>query len=168
VGPLEVCRVRTLRRVIFLRGSSSHSGPAPDPSALRRDRDGGEWVSLPASGREGPTPAWPLQPKATKRQAELWETLWAKPQAIMWELRGQQMEVALYVRRFSEAEKPGSPVTLSTWVVRQMEVLGLSSMGLRANKWRIGDEKDAVKRQQVRSSGPSARERFQVVDGAAG
>jgi hypothetical protein len=149
-----------------MKGGHARSGPAPDPNALRRDRDGAEWVDLPASGREGAVPVWPLAGKQTARERELWAQLWCKPQAVMWELRGQELEVALYVRRFREAEKPGAPVALSTLIVRQMEVLGLSSMGLRANKWRIGDAQGAVRR-RARGVGPSSRERFKVVDGEA-
>src|SRR5690348_14984546 len=98
-------------------GARTRSGPAPDPMALRRERDAGEWKVLPAEGREGATPDWPLT-EQSDREAELWERLWRMPQAIMWERYGQEFEVALYVRRLGEAEEPGSSVTLST-LVRQ-------------------------------------------------
>ena len=150
-----------------MKGGHARSGPPPDPNALRRERDGSDWVDLPAAGREGPIPPWPLAGKQAARERELWAQLWAKPQAIMWEARGQELEVALYVRRFREAEKPNSPVTLSTWVRQAMEVLGLSSMGLRANKWRIVAD-PAQRRAQSRRSTASARDRFTIVDGEAG
>lgn len=43
-------------------GARVNSGPAPDPNALRRDRkqDRDGWTTLPAKGREGATPPWPL------------------------------------------------------------------------------------------------------------
>lgn len=46
-----------------------NSGPAPDPVALRRDRpqDQAGWRTLPAGGRTGATPKWPLQPDAIRR-----------------------------------------------------------------------------------------------------
>lgn len=42
-------------------GARARSGPAKDPDALRRDRkDDARWKLLPAEGRKGPTPDWPL------------------------------------------------------------------------------------------------------------
>jgi hypothetical protein len=45
-------------------GARVNSGPAPDPNALRRDRERGldkdGWLTLPAGGYTGPIPAWPL------------------------------------------------------------------------------------------------------------
>jgi len=46
-------------------GARVNSGPAPDPTALRRERpsDKAEWRTLPAEGRKGRAPAWPLPPE---------------------------------------------------------------------------------------------------------
>lgn len=43
-------------------GARINSGPPPDPNALRRDRpsDQAGWVTLPAAGRKGRPPEWPL------------------------------------------------------------------------------------------------------------
>lgn len=45
-------------------GARANSGPPPDPNALRRDRkeDKAGWTILPAEGRTGPLPEWPLGP----------------------------------------------------------------------------------------------------------
>lgn len=45
-------------------GARVNSGPPPDPNALRRDRpsDKDGWTTLPAEGRKGRTPKWPLPP----------------------------------------------------------------------------------------------------------
>lgn len=45
-------------------GARLNSGPPPDPNALRRDRrdDKAGWTMLPASGRQGDPPNWPLPP----------------------------------------------------------------------------------------------------------
>jgi hypothetical protein len=75
-------------------GARSRSGPAPDPMALRRERDAGEWKVLPGEGREGAIPEWPLE-EQTVREGVLWGRLWRKPQALMWERYGQEYEVAL-------------------------------------------------------------------------
>ena len=46
-------------------GARARSGPPKDPDALRRDRKSdAKWKTLPAAGREGPPPEWPLSGKA--------------------------------------------------------------------------------------------------------
>ena len=147
-------------------GARARSGPAPDPNALRRDRDAGEWTVLPANGRQGATPDWPLSEQSI-REVELWESLWRKPQAIMWERFGQELEVALYVRRFAEAELMDSRVNLSTLVRQMADSLGLTTPGMRANRWRVTVEEQesrpAARRGPARP--PSARSRLKVVPG---
>lgn len=142
-------------------GARARSGPAPDPNALRRDRDAGEWVSLPAGGREGVVPAWPLS-KQSPREVELWEAEWRRPQAVVWERNGQELEVALFVRAVVEAEDPRASVSARTLVRQQMDSLGISTPGLRSNRWRIVDEAESQVKPR-RSSGSSAKERLRVV-----
>ncbi|MFD8949454.1 hypothetical protein ACFV0B_11425 [Streptomyces xanthophaeus] len=150
-------------------GARSRSGPAPDPTALRRERDAGEWTILPAEGRQGATPDWPLTSQSD-READLWAGLWRKPQALMWERYDQTIEVALYVRRLAEAEEPKSVVVLSTLVRQMADSLGLTTPGMRANRWRIDRETEAV----PRTAGPvvpasdSARARLRAVPGGSG
>jgi hypothetical protein len=119
-------------------GARARSGPPPDPNALRRERDKGEWVMLPATGRPGDAPVWPLRGHS-EREALLWGDLWRKPQALMWERNGLELEVALYVRNLAIVELPGSPVNLGTLVRQQSDSLGLTTPGLRANRWKIVD-----------------------------
>jgi len=154
-------------------GARARSGPAPDPNALRRERDAGEWTILPQEGRTGATPAWPLA-EQTIRESELWADLWRKPQALMWERYGQEYEVALYVRRFSEAESLDSRVNLSTLVRQMADSLGLTTPGMRANRWRIASD-EVAERRESSASAPSgqarkrsARDRFKVVPGEGG
>lgn len=150
-------------------GARNRSGPAPDPSALRRERDAGEWTILPAEGRIGATPEWPLEGQ-TDREGSLWDLLWRKPQALMWERYGQELEVALYVRRLAEAEELEAKVTLNTLVRQMADSLGLTTPGMRANRWRIdaGDQAQqpapATSRRATRAR-PPTRERFKVVRG---
>lgn len=154
-------------------GARARSGPPPDPTALRRERDAGEWTTLPAEGREGATPDWPLS-EHTNREAELWERLWRMPQALMWERFGQDIEVALYVRRLSEAEMLESRVNLSTLVRQMADSLGLTTPGMRANRWRIVRDEVAERRSPQAAVAPaegaeagrkSSRQRFGVVRG---
>lgn len=157
-------------------GARTRSGPPPDPGALRRDRKSdGEWTVLPAEGRKDPAPGWPLseheEPSWGDREMELWRRLWATPQAVQWALMGQDLEVALYVRRLVEAEQPGARANLATLVRQMADALGLTIPGMRTNRWKIAADQVAVKRQQKQAATPArrgARDRFQVVDGAAG
>lgn len=152
-------------------GARARSGPAPDPNALRRERDAGEWTILPADGRQGATPDWPLSEQSV-REGELWANLWTKPQALMWERFGQELEVALYVRRFTEAELMDSRVNLSTLVRQMADSLGLTTPGMRANRWRVtADEPAAVKptaRSRAAAARSSTRSRLKVVPGDGG
>lgn len=147
-------------------GARARSGPAPDPNALRRERDAGEWTILPAAGRQGATPDWPLTEQSI-REAELWADLWRKPQALMWERFGQEVEVALYVRRLTEAELMDSRVNLSTLVRQMGDSLGLTTPGMRANRWRVTADEPAPAAPAGRkpSARSSSRSRLKVVQG---
>lgn len=152
-------------------GARTRSGPAPDPNALRRERDEGDWTVLPAEGREGDPPAWPLL-GCSDREAQLWVELWVKPQALMWQRYGQRLEVALYVRNVALAEQPHSPVNLGTLVRQQSDSLGLTTPGMRANRWKIAPADDRREQPQPRATSrkaarPAARDRLKVIDGGA-
>ncbi|BBC30008.1 hypothetical protein SGFS_013020 [Streptomyces graminofaciens] len=151
-------------------GARTRSGPPPDPEALRRERDAGEWTILPAEGRQGATPEWPLI-ELTDREAKLWDRLWEMPQALMWERYGQDIEVALYVRRLVQAEQPDAFVNLGTLVRQMADSLGLTTPGMRANRWRI----ERPNEEREMSAGPSptiaptsARARLRAVAGGSG
>lgn len=157
-------------------GARSRSGPPPDPTALRRDRktDKAGWLVLPAEGRTGPTPAWPLA-DGTKREAEVWEALWVLPQAVEWERASQWFEVGLHVRSLVAAESAKATAADRTLVRQQQEALGLSQPGLARNRWRLGDEPTAAaappptptpKKAAPRRQTTSARDRLRVVNSA--
>ena len=87
----------------------------------------------------------------------------------MWERFGQELEVALYVRRFTEAELMDSRVNLSTLVRQMADSLGLTTPGMWANRWRITAEEPApVKptgRGRATAAPKSSRSRLKVVPG---
>ena len=139
-------------------GARARSGPAPDPDALRRERDSGSWVTLPAAGRDGETPEWPLE-NPTERELVLWERQWCRPQAIMWERNCQEDEVAMFVRSLALAEDHRAPVQSRVLVRQQMEALGISMPGLQRNRWRIEAEAPQAERRQA----PSTKGRLKVV-----
>lgn len=143
-------------------GARINAGRPQDPNALSRERDAGEWTIIPAGERPGDIPAWPL-PEFTDRESTLWEMLWRKPQARMWERFGQELEVALYVRRLVEAEQPDSKVNTGTLVRQMGDALGLTTPGMRNNRWKIEQiEKTAAKPAAPRKS---SRDRLKVVRG---
>ena len=128
-------------------GARARSGPAPDPNALRRDRkdDAQGWTTLPAEGRQGPAPVWPLLGQS-EREAELWVIYWAKPQAVLWEHNNQELEVALHVRRLAEVELPDAPTGLGTLVRQQMDALLLTIPAMLSARVRVAFDEVAVKR----------------------
>jgi hypothetical protein len=121
-------------------GARVHSGPPPDPNALRRDRPGDKagWTTLPVEGRPGKAPVWPLT-EQTDREIELWVDLWSRPQAVMWERLGQEYEVAMCARMLARAEAPKSSVELLKTVKQFFDSLGLSTAGMLRNRWRLSE-----------------------------
>lgn len=147
-------------------GSRSRSGPAPDPNALRRARkDDAQWTVLPAEGRTDPAPDWPLT-EATPRERVLWERWWRKPEALIWEADGSDDYVALTVRMFSEAEVEKASAENRKTVRMMMADLYLTRAAKQLARIRISVDEVAAKRDTTPPvPQPSARDRFQVVDG---
>lgn len=92
---------------------------------------------LPAAGRPDPPPDWPLTPKATKAESEVWAAEWRLPQAIMWERQGLVRLVARYVRQLLQVEGK-NPSTRLAAEVRQLEDrLGKNSQAMARFGWLI-------------------------------
>lgn len=144
-------------------GARARSGPAPDPNALRRDRkdDKAEWTILPAEGRKGDLPEWPM-PTASARELELWARYWAKPQAIIWERDHLVEVVALFVRQFCEGEVPKASAENRKTVRMMFADLYLTPDSMARAKLRIepADVKPAESKRPARSS---SRSRLTVV-----
>ena len=129
--------------------------------AIRNGRDGAkDWTRLPAEGREGDPPEWPLS-RPTARELELWVAEWRRPQAVMWAANGQAVEVALYVRSLKDAEKSAASVAARTLVKQQQEALGVSLPGLARNHWIIVTAEPVTQRQTAPTA--SARDRLRLV-----
>lgn len=148
-------------------GARVVSGPPPDPMALRRrePRDAAGWTSLPAEGRDGEPPEWPLS-RQTGREREIWGDLWSRPQAVMWEKLDQRYEVALFARNLRRAEMPTASVELQKVVRQYLDSLGLSVAGMLRNRWKLAAPADAAAKAPAERR-PSARTRLKVV-GAPG
>ncbi|MFB9715596.1 hypothetical protein [Arthrobacter methylotrophus] len=140
-------------------------GPAPDPNALRRDRpsDTAGWTMLPASDYSGPVPEWPL-PTQSDREVELWAYFWKKPQGLLWAQTGQAYEVAVFVRRFAEAEEPNSSVTLNILVQRLGDSLLLTIPAMARARVKIASDEVTKRRSKPRADAPklSASERWKA------
>lgn len=112
-------------------------GPAPKKEARRRNSRP-DWITLPAEGRQGRAPAWPIgkpQPTETK----LWRQLWSTPQAVAWEHLGWTRVVARYVRVVLEAEGPAGTAAILGEVRQLEDRLGLTPMSMKRLQWEIGE-----------------------------
>jgi hypothetical protein len=145
-------------------GRRVRSGPSADPGALRRNRpsDRAGFVHLPSSGREGEPPPWPLS-RPTKFELQRWEIEWRRPEAIMWERLGMEMQVALYVRTLREATKAGAAAARTNGLLRQIDNLGLSVAGRAANRWIIDDQGQTHAPRRAPTS--TAKDRLAVIQG---
>lgn len=141
-------------------------GPAPKPSDQRRRRNAplANTTKLPAEGRPGKAPPWPLGGKPPS----VWATLWATPQASAWERLGYTRIVARYARLLALADDPEATTPPILTETRQLEDrLGLSPMAMLRLRWEIAPDEVAEKRQE--RSAPSRRRTLKVVgDAVAG
>lgn len=139
-------------------------GPPPKhPSDRRRRNAAPGMVQLPAEGRRGKPPKWPLS-KPRKTELGIWAELWATPQAVAWAELGWIRTVARYVRLLYEAEKPGAGAAVNAEVRQLEDRLGLTPMSMRRLQWEIAaDEVDEKREQRAASS----TRRLKAVDPAA-
>lgn len=128
-------------------------GPAPKhPSERRRRNAAPTMTRLPAGGRKGPTPDWPLS-RATKGELQLWEELWTTPQAVAWERHGWTRTVARYVRLAIQAERPKAVMSVNSEARQLEDRLGLTPMSMLRLRWEIAPDEVA----EVRAAAPTRR-----------
>jgi hypothetical protein len=133
--------------------NARHSNPTLGSTAMK----------LPASGRKGTAPKWPLPGKPSTNEAAAWKQAWTTPQAVGWEQLGWVRPVARYVRCLVAAEEPGAPAAL-LGEVRQMEDrLGLSPMALLRLRWSVVADELADAGTTPSAPTPSSRARLRVV-----
>ncbi|MGX1133179.1 hypothetical protein RKD49_005369 [Streptomyces glaucescens] len=147
-------------------GARIRSGPAPTSTERSHKAQADGWITLPADGRDGPLPAFPLD-MATPREIQLWERLWETPQATMWEQLHQEFEVASYVRLLVRAESPRSSAIVWGQVKQFAESLGLSVSGMQRNRWTIAavDADDESGTPQVNAQVTSLADRLKAARG---
>jgi hypothetical protein len=148
-------------------GARVNSGPPPDPNALRRDRpqDKDGWTMLPAEGRQGATPKWPLA-TFTDRELEVWAAIWRTPQAAAWARLGWLHDVALYVRQVvaAEAGSLDDAKEARQWSDR----LGLNPSAMLRNRWKVAADETSVRRDQRSAQTTDLRDRMRAISGGAG
>ena len=133
------------------------SGPPPNPNARRRNVRPSNAV-LPAEGRKGPTPDWPLPPTLkhdideglADLELALWDELWSTPQAAAWERLRWFRDVAQYVRWKVQGELGNLDAAKEA---RQLsDRLGLTPLALLRLGWTIAEDEVAERRATTEKS----------------
>jgi hypothetical protein len=137
-------------------------GPAPDPNARHRNglgsppgRKGAGVLRLPAEGRKGPVPAWPLD-TSNPAEVALWRDVWTWPQAVAWDKQGTaHREVAMYVRWSLLAERADPKAAVEARMLSDR--LGLTPMAMRRLMWEVVPDEVGERRDSRASSSPARR-----------
>lgn len=98
---------------------------------------------LPAEGREGPAPRWPLAGEVSAQEIAAWADLWATPQAVAWEKLGWTRTVARYCRIMVEAEQPGAKADTRNAALTLEDRLGLTPKAMRLLLWAVAEDETA-------------------------
>lgn len=121
-------------------------GPAPKPAGQkrRRNKDTFATTKIPAAGLgDGPLPEWPsgiLARKPPKAMVAIWESLWAKPQAYIWDRQHLHDIVARYVvNRYLLTKNPSLSLKDATELRMMEDRLGLNSAAMLKLRWEIED-----------------------------
>ena len=128
-------------------GARTRSGPAANPNALKRQRDGKEWTKLPAAGRLALAPEWPDEvAEPNDEELLMWRRVWTLPQALVWEADHAEDMVAFYVRTYLEAMQPRAGAQARTFVGQMSEKLLLTPGSLSQQRYVIegSDEARAI------------------------
>ncbi|TBL44254.1 hypothetical protein EYA84_02090 [Verrucosispora sp. SN26_14.1] len=178
-------------------GARNRSGPQPDETSLKSAKIGYVLTALPAAGYDGPVPEFPL-PKVIvwwehfedkqkvrevddnatearrERELALWEWVWRTPQACAWSSQPWRWHsVAMWVRTSALCESAEATAADKNSLHRFADQIGLTPAGLKENGWKVAEvEAPEAKRPAVKKAAAparkAARDRFQVIDGAAG
>jgi len=116
---------------------------------------------LPAGGRKGPTPKWPLPGEPTKAEAAHWRKLWTKPQAVVWEQQELFDIVARYCRIVVMASAPDAFAAVMAQASSLEDRLGLTPRAMRMLLWQIAPDEVAEKRDEAAEP---VRARLRAVD----
>lgn len=123
--------------------------PRPPKFDPQRGTRGRGPVQLPAEGRQGEPPTWPLSGRPTRAEQEAWAQLWATPQAVAWERLGWTRTVARYCRAMVAAEARDASPALLAQVTALEDRLGLTPKAMRLLLWEIVADEVAERRVDV-------------------
>lgn len=99
---------------------------------------------LPATGREGDAPDWPLEvPEPNQEEIDFWNRIWQSPQAILWEADQTYDLVAFYVRTHLEAMHPRAGAQARTFARQLAESLYLTGPALASGRYVIQQSSEA-------------------------
>lgn len=121
-------------------------GQAPKFDPARRNARVGP-VQLPAEGRKGRAPSWPLEGKMRPGELRLWRELWHTPQAVQWERMGWTRVVARYCRVVVAAENNPLNQGVLTEARHLENELGLTPKAMRLMLWTIVGDRVAAQRE---------------------
>jgi hypothetical protein len=115
---------------------------------------------LPAGGRTGAAPRWPL----AVAKPSLWTGLWKSPQAVVWERGGMVRVVARYAILLTQAESVDASAALLGEVRQLEDRLGLNPKAMRSLLWEVSSDEVGEKRSEAAvSTADAARSRLRVV-----
>lgn len=114
-------------------------GPMSNPTKPHsRHRERGQVLVLPSEGCDLPPPALPAGRKWTAAHTTLWRSLWASPQAVMWD-DSFASAVAMYVAH-TVAVVSGKASAWQAQEARHLgDRLGLTPQGMHALGWRLAE-----------------------------
>ena len=139
-------------------------GPPPKQNPVRRNARVGT-LKLPAGGRQGDVPTWPLAGRQTAAEKAAWIELWATPQAVAWERFGWTRTVARYCRVMVASEKPGAPAAVLGQATALEDRLGLTPRAMRILLWEISHDELAEKRTEDEAApAENVRQRIRAVE----
>lgn len=122
--------------------------PTPPAFAPRRRNGRVGPVRLPAEGRAGKPPAWPLPGAREAGEVKAWADLWRTPQAVAWERLGWSRTVARYCRVMVASELPGASPALLAQATALEDRLGLTPKAMRLLLWEVVEDEVAGQRSE--------------------
>ena len=181
-GPTQDPNSRTSERK-RVAAKKAATAAAKEPAAPEITTSEFNPMALPAGGRKGRAPAFPLPrivryatilgdsgkgvripdenltKEFRKRELELWREVWKTPQAVAWEREPYRLPtIAKYCRIMASTEiEPEASAALWSRERELRQECGLSPDGLKANGWAIAPDQLAEKRAEKKASAPAEK-----------
>jgi hypothetical protein len=137
------------------------TAPSYNPARGFRARSG--VLRLPAEGRTGPPPPWPLA-SSTAAERRRWAHVWSSPQAVAWERLRIEELVARYVRLVLRCEKRDASAFLQQQAIALEDRLGLSPRSMRLLLWDITEDEVANRWTNAAERTGRVRDRIQATE----